>query len=334
LNRRIIMGEPFVTGRLTQREMFQFGEDLEASDIRSVLFVPLKVEDRVIGILGAYCTVPERFGDEEVDFFRLAAGLVAIALDNAEAYEALEEMIKERSRFMMRVAHNLRAPLAAVLSMIEVIKEKHLGPLNAEQAEYLRRIERRARTMLSMINQLMSLATSRTEKQKIEKRPIDVEWLAGRLTRTYQDKAAEKDIEFKVSVGEKVPAIYGNPDMIEQMLENLVSNALKYTAEGGKVGVVFAKSHNDAVSIEVNDNGIGIPRESMSSLFTEFFRAPNAKEMEEVGTGLGLTLVKEIVELHGGRIQVDSEEGCGTIFLVYLPASEKEASKNEVHESK
>jgi transcriptional regulator with GAF, ATPase, and Fis domain len=99
--------------------MFQFGETLSEAQIQSVLFVPLHLEGRVIGILGAYCEKPERFGPEEVNFFRLAAGLVAVALENARAYETVTTMSHERTWFMMKVAHNLRAPLAGMLSILK-----------------------------------------------------------------------------------------------------------------------------------------------------------------------------------------------------------------------
>jgi GAF domain-containing protein len=127
LNKRIIEGEPFITGQVTAREMFQFGETLSEAQIQSVLFVPLHLEGRVIGILGAYCEKPERFGPEEVNFFRLAAGLVAVALENARAYETVTTMSHERTGFMMKVAHNLRAPLAGMLSILEVVREGYLG---------------------------------------------------------------------------------------------------------------------------------------------------------------------------------------------------------------
>ena len=118
LNRRVIEGEPFVTGHVTHRESFQFGEDLEAAHLQSVQFVPLIAEDRVIGILGAYSTRAEQFGPDDLNFFRQAAGLVAIAIENARAYEAIEKLNQERTQFMNRVAHNLRAPLAAMTSML------------------------------------------------------------------------------------------------------------------------------------------------------------------------------------------------------------------------
>ena len=319
LNRRLIEGEPFVTGHLTQREMFQFGEDLAAAGFQSVLFVPLTVEERVIGILGAYCTRPERFGQPEVDFFRLAAGLVAIALENARAYEAIEKLSQERSWFMMRVAHNLRAPLAAMLSILEVVRDGYQGELNEAQAEYLRRVDRRARAMIEIINEILKLAQSRSLKSQPHLGSVDLNVLAGRVRRTFQDAAAEKGLAFSVAIPEGLPEIRGDREQVEQMLENLVSNAIKYTPSGGRVGVAFALGADHTVRIEVSDNGIGIPKADRGRLFTEFFRADNAKALEETGTGLGLPIVKDIVDQHGGRVLVESEEKLGTIFVVHLP---------------
>jgi len=318
LNQRIIEGEPYVTGQVTRKELFQFGEALAAAEIKSVLFVPLTVEERVIGILGAYCVRPERFGPEEVDFFRLAAGLVAIALENAQAYEAVEKLMQERSWYTMRVTHNLRAPLGAMLSMLELLRGKYLGELNHEQQEYLRRLDRRSRTMLSMINELMSLAENRSEKARVSREPVDPVMIANRIRRTFQDEAAEKGVQFQVVVPEDLPPIHGDPGMIEQMLENLVSNAIKYTPSEGAVSVAFAQAHN-TLRIEVNDTGIGIPQADRPRLFEDFFRGENARSVEAHGTGLGLAIVKEIVDKHGGRIMVQSEEGFGTIFVVHLP---------------
>jgi signal transduction histidine kinase len=321
LNRRIIQGEPYTTGRFTQREMFQFGEDLAAARFQSVLFAPLSVEDRVIGILGAYCTRPDRFNGEEVEFFRLASGIAAIAVDNATSYQAMENLTQERSRFFLRIAHNLRAPLAAVLAMIEVLKVGHFGDLNPPQAEQISHVERRCRSMLELINELLTLANTRNKTETEGKKALAPEWLADRLHRTFEDAARDKKINLTAAVAKDLPPIWGQSDAIEQLLENLVSNALKYTLSGGRIGVVFSRAADNMIAIEVNDNGIGIPRDAMPKLFSEFYRAPNAKEVEELGTGLGLAIVKEIVERHEGRIHVESEEGCGTIFVVRLPAA-------------
>ncbi len=321
LNQRIIEGEAFVTGELYGDAVFQFGEDLAAARIRSVLFVPLMVEERIIGVLGAYCRLPNRFTSEDIEFFRLAAGLVAIAVENSSSYEAIERFTAERSRFMLRVAHNLRAPLAAVLSMLELLRDEHLGPLNAPQAEYLRRVDRRTRSMLDMINELLTLSTSRSSAAKPEKKPLAVAWLAGRLERTFQDEAAEHGITLSVQADDDLPPIRGNAEQIEQLLENLVSNAIKYTPTGGCVDVTFASAPQKMVAISVADSGIGIPESEQARLFTEFFRAANARAREALGTGLGLAIVREIVESHQGRITVKSREGEGATFKVMLPAS-------------
>ena len=329
LNRRIIEGEPYITGRVTDPDLFQFGETLSAADIQSVLFVPLHLEGRVIGILGAYCQKADRFGEEEVDFFRLTAGLVAIALENARAYEAVTQLSRERTWFMTKVAHNLRAPLAGMLSILEVVRDGYLGSINEEQAEYLRRLDRRARTMLTMVNALMTLSRNRQLREADAEASADPSVLAGRVQRTFQDRAAEKRIAFRVSVPPGLPPVRGRLETLEQVLENLVSNAVKYTPAEGTVEVRFAQA-DGTVRIEVSDTGIGVPEADRAKLFTEFFRAENAKAVEESGTGLGLVIVKEILDGLGGRIFMASEEKVGSIFVVHLPVAP--ATRRQAHE--
>jgi signal transduction histidine kinase len=323
LNRRVIDGEPFVTGHVSRNELFQFGEILSDAQIKSVLFLPLHMEGRVIGILGAYCVRPDRFSSQDVDFFRQAAALVAIALENARAYEEVKKLMQERSWYLMRVTHNLRAPLAAMLSILEVVRNGYLGSLNDEQQEYLRRLDRRSRTMLSMINELMALARSREQRQVAADTTTDPHDLARRIRRTFQDAAAHKNLSFRVNVPEDIPHFRGQLEMIEQILENLVSNAIKYTPSDGSVEVNFSRA-NGTVRVEVSDTGIGITRDDKPRLFTEFFRAENARALEQTGTGLGLAIVKELADKLGGRILVESEEGAGTIFVVHLPVAGSE----------
>jgi len=333
LNRQIIEGKPFVTARVTQSEMFQFGEDLAAAQLKSVLFVPLMVEDHVIGILGAYSEFPGQFGVDEVDFFRLAAGLVAIALENARSYEEIQELLEERSWFMMRVAHNLRAPLAAAISILDVVQGEYLGDLNDRQTSYLRRIEYPIRNMLSMINELMVLYAQRRDKGRKVQKVVNTSTVVTRVKQTFQGEAERKRLRLEVAVPEGLPMLNGNEVMIEQMLENLVSNAIKYTPAGGYVRVLCACEDNESIRIEVCDNGIGIPTTETDRVFDEFFRAQNAREMEQIGTGLGLAIVKEIIKRHGGRIEVKTEEGLGTRFIVHFPVShEKERFNGRCHE--
>jgi len=304
---------------VTHRDSFQFGEDLEAAQLQSVQFVPLIVENRVIGILGAYSTRPEQFGPEDLDFFRQAAGLVAIAIENARAYEAIENLIQERSRFMNRVAHNLRAPLAAMASMLEVIRGGYVGDMNEPSRDYLNRLDRRVQGMLLMIHELMTLAKSQSRQPETETKPVNLKIIAGRIQQNFQEEAVKKRLAFEVTLPEDLPEIQGDPEMVEQMFENLISNAIKYTPEGGRVGMTFRPETDETVRIVVSDNGIGIPKSEMSRVFTYFFRASNVQEA--IGTGLGLAIVKEIVAKHGGQIQVESEEGSGTSLVIHLPVA-------------
>jgi signal transduction histidine kinase len=204
-----------------------------------------------------------------------------------------------------------------MLSILEVVRDGYLGPLNDQQGEYLRRLDRRARTMLVLVNELMTLSRNR-QRREIDSGVTELAALARRVRRTFQDKAAEKRIAFQVSLPPDLPDVRGRLETVEQMLENLVSNAIKYTPAEGSVELRFSRA-DGTVRIEVSDTGIGIPAADRPRLFTEFFRAENAKAVEDVGTGLGLAIVKEIADQLGGRIFVESEEGAGTIFVVHLP---------------
>lgn len=316
LNKSILDGEPFATGQVTQQELFQLGEEVAAAQVQSVLFVPLRNETRVIGILGAYARAPERFGQDDVDFLRLAAELVAIALENARAYQAVEDLGRERERFSFRVAHNLRAPLAAMVSMLDVLGEGYTGGMNPTQLQYLQRVRRRAVSLSELVNELMVLATSHGARGEHVKVPVDLSGLVAHVGRTFQDKATEREQRFTVDAPPGLPPVSGDPEMLERMLENLVSNAIKYTPKGGTIHVGLSFAQDGQLLLEVNDTGIGIPQAVQQMLFTEFFRAENAKAMETAGTGLGLVIVRDIVEKHGGAIRLESEEGRGTTFFV------------------
>jgi two-component system phosphate regulon sensor histidine kinase PhoR len=320
LNRRIIGGEPYVTGSATQQELFQLGEELSAAHIQSVLFVPLQIDVRVIGILGAYGAEADRFNAADVDFLRLSAKFVAIAIENARVYDALERMSTDRERFTLRLAHNLRSPLSAMLSILEVVRDGYIGHLNDYQRDYLQRVDKRAHAMIDLINELMNLAEKRRQSHSPVCVELDFEELAARLKRTFQDRAAQKQIGLRLQVEEDLPTILGDKEMIEGALENLIANSIKYTPSGGTIEVAIIPA-DGAVLIRVSDTGIGIPEDAMPNLFSEFFRAPNAKSFEETGTGLGLTYVKEVVEQHGGHVSVESKENYGTRFEVRLPAA-------------
>ena len=238
----------------------------------------------------------------------------------ARTNEAVERLMADRAQLMLRTAHNLRAPLAAARSMLELVSEDAAGKAGPERAEYLSRIEQRLRALDQTVAELLALAHVRDAGHEAAFEPVDLAELAGYAYRTFQAKAVGKGVRYSVEAAKDLPAVEGHAAMLHQVLDNLVSNAIKYTPAGGEVEVRFSRPSGDGVQIVVRDSGIGIPSNEQDRLFEEFFRATNAKKTTTAGTGLGLALVKQAVELHRGEVAVTSEEGAGTTVVVHLPA--------------
>ena len=318
-NRRVIDGETLVLGQVEEHHAFQLRDDLIAAGIHSVILAPLRVEQRVIGVLGAYQREAHRFGEDDLGFFKLAAELVAIAIDNVRQAEAIEHLMDARTRLMLTVAHNLRAPLAAATSMLETVAGGYLGTVSDKQRDYLDRVERRLCAMRTTITELLTLARARQQDPGAGRGPVILQRVVTEVEQTFRAEAERKGLELRVALGEHLPEIRGNADLLQQLVENLLSNAIKYTPPGGRVDMTLDKTNGSLLALEVRDTGIGIPEDEQARLFTEFFRASNARKLEEAGTGLGLPIVKRIIEIHGGEIHIESQEGKGTKITVTLP---------------
>jgi signal transduction histidine kinase len=232
---------------------------------------------------------------------------------------ALAEMTKERTRFMLQVAHNLRAPLSAALSMLELVRDGYVGQVSERQTDYLERIEARLASLNQMIGELLTIARTRDKTREIPDTVIDLEQLARHVERTFRQEAVNRKLRYRVVTDNDLPKVDSGTNLLEQVMENLVSNAIKYTPEGGEIEVRFSWSGLDEVEIEVRDSGIGIPESEQDKLFQEFFRASNAKRLTSNGTGLGLALVKQTVERHNGTMKLTSNEGEGTRVVIRLP---------------
>ncbi len=320
-NRRILEGEPRVIFRLDryEDEPLQYGDALRAAGIKAVLMLPLRVEQNTFGVLSLYASDPHQFDDPDTDFLQLAADLVALAVENARAYEATEKLMLERTRIMLQVTHNLRAPVNASISILDALRGGYIGDVAPEQRAYLERIHSRLTQLSNTVGELLTIAQTRVQGGDFEPVAIDPLTLAADVERTFRDSARAKEIDLRIETPDALPALNGDPDQLQQLLENLVSNAIKYTLRGGKVVVAFERAAADRIRLSVRDTGIGIPAAEQAKLFTEFFRASNARKLEEVGTGLGLSIVKQTVEQHGGTLNVTSQEGQGTTFTVELP---------------
>lgn len=318
LNRRVMQGETLVHGH-PGADALQLRAEMQAIGIESAVMAPLRVEDRVIGTLGIYSQDREFFDAADTDFLKLTADLVAIAIEDARANEAVDDLMQERTHFMLQVAHNLRAPLSAALSMLDLVSEGYLGAVTDEQVENLSRIEDRLRSLHQTVGDLLTIARTRDWTREIPDVVVSLTDLARHTEETFEGEAERKNVRFSVVASTDLPHVDSGTDLLEQVMENLVSNAIKYTPEGGEVEVRFERHGPDEIRITVRDTGIGIPADEQGRLFDEFFRASNAKRLTASGTGLGLALVRQTVDRHAGRIHLSSAEDEGTSVVVEIP---------------
>lgn len=322
IDQEALSGKPVAIPEISRDSRFQYPEEAQREGICSVLCVPLRVRDEVIGVIRVYCSVCHRFDRSEVEFLSYLASMGAIAIENARSYQALEQLDKAKSQFANMVTHELRAPIAAIQSLLKVVLDGYAGDRTQELIE---RAHRRVKALLNLVNDLLDLAKGRMDLREKERVPVRLDRVMEAVFEAVQDRAGEKDIEIRRDISTDLLMVQADEEGLERVFVNLVDNAVKYTPSGGRVRV-HADRHDGTIHVEVADTGIGIAEEALYNVFEEFYRAENARKVEREGTGLGLAIVKRLVERYGGTISVQSTVGKGTTFSVELPAVEDESS--------
>jgi signal transduction histidine kinase len=240
-----------------------------------------------------------------------------IRLANAE----LSRLSQQRKDFLHIAAHNLRAPLGAVTMLLENMRAGLAGETTERQRDWLDRGLRRLGDLETFMTGIQTLASLESDIIKTQFGPVDLAEVAQRLVGDYADVAAAHGQRFSLEVPDRVPPVVGHERLLQEALVNYLSNALKYTPDGGRI-VVRVLHRPPLVRVEVSDDGIGIAPEDHGRLFQEFVRiADHGPESAKVkGSGLGLSIVRRIVLAHGGRTGVESEKGKGSTFFMELPA--------------
>lgn len=314
INQRIVEGAVYSIGKIEKKDYFEFPENILKEGIASMLCLPLKVEKRVLGAFCVYSAASFHFSDPDADFFSLITELTALAMQNLKS-----ELNK--SWFLQKAAHQLRSPLNAVDSVLKVLRKGYAGPINEHQDGMLLRCEHRLESLSAMVQDLLKLGIKRTESAPAELVPIDLGALLTQLVAVFIPQALEKQIDLSASIDDGLPHVLGEERLFDDICTNLLSNAIKYTPVGKSVRVLLhlEHEHEKRICLQVVDTGIGIPPEQMSSLFSEFFRAENAKAFCEQGTGLGLVIVKEAVDRLHGTILIENRENGGTCVVCRFP---------------
>jgi signal transduction histidine kinase len=246
------------------------------------------------------------------------ATLEAQARELARQKRDLERLDRVKSQFTLTVAHELRAPVAAIQSYLRLILDGYIPP--EKQRQYLERAEKRALAQLELITDLLDLAHLQDPDRPVEMQSVQLGDVLAQVLETMAAQAAEKQIDLQSAVGPDLPSLTMNAQHAKQVWTNLVSNAIKYTPEGGRVSISLDRQDGYLVG-SVQDTGIGISEEEIALIFTEFYRTQASKAHTQMGTGLGLTIVKRILESYGGTISVESEQDQGSCFTFTLPVS-------------
>jgi two-component system phosphate regulon sensor histidine kinase PhoR len=241
------------------------------------------------------------------------------------AYSDLQKVDEEKSYFMRRVSHELRSPLTAVQSYVKVLSEGFSDKVSDRQRDLLNKMDVRLESLVDMVGDLLRFSRLRVLNRPRTVEHFNFEELLRQSCEFYLPWANEKAVNLKVQT-EPAPVL-AEKEGFRDAVRNLISNAIKYTPEGGEV-YVSLKTNNKKASLTVADTGIGIGEKEKEGVFSEFFRASNAKEFTRSGTGLGLAITKRIVEIHGGSIRFESELNKGTRFEVTFPLTKASRRQN------
>lgn len=262
-----------------------------------------------------------------------AVGFLHLGRDITEQkrYEQrLKELDKMKSAFVSNVSHELRTPLTTIKASVDNMLDRLTGDLTEKQVGYLTRVKSNADRLARLINDLLDLSTIEAGKIDLQPTKLPLVTLAKEVAESMRPVAAEKPISLDVASADPRVMAWADRDRVMQVLINLVGNALKFTPPRGKVTVAVERSGDEWVQISVADTGPGVPAEEVNRLFDRFYQIGQTGKQKTQGTGLGLAISKALVEMHGGKIWVESEPGKGSTFCFTLPAEQLEAESSLV----
>ena len=350
--------QPLIIGSVADEARIGVKAVADSKPTESWLGVPMIARDRVIGVISVESFKKNAFGDDDVVLLTAIANQAAVALENAHLYKdlegltyALEQRVMERTnelreanlrllaadrsknQFLANMSHELRTPLNSIIGFSSVLLESTRANLMPRLYKFLENIHTAGNHLLELINDILDL--SKIEAGKMELRPehFDLRETIAAVERVMKGFASQANVRVVASVEPAVPHVLLDEGRLKQILFNLLSNAVKFSPKGGPVTVSAAfipRAQSplgvDSIRIDVADQGIGIAQDELERIFDEFYQTEEGRRSRRGGTGLGLSLTRNFVELHHGTIEVQSTPGSGSCFTLYLPVDYAEAS--------
>src|SRR5262249_28718375 len=333
--RHIGLEDPNVAPAFAQREPIQvadlreepasiLNEIILRAGYRARMVAPLLRGEDIVGMLVVRRRTPGEFAKNTVDLIKTFAAQSPLAIQNARLFpqiedksRQLEEASQHKSQFLANMSHELRTPLNAILGYTELMTDGAYGEPSEKMLGVLTRLEANGRHLLGLINDVLDLSKIEAGQLVLELSDYSVQDIAQTVRSTLEPLAADKKLAFKLELATDLPPGHGDGRRLTQVLINLVGNAIKLT-DAGEIAIK-AEANNGAFHVTVRDTGPGISATDQAKLFQEFQQADNAITRKKGGTGLGLAISKRIVEMHGGKIWVESQPGQGSTFTFTLP---------------
>ncbi len=294
--------------------------------VRAVIVAPMLWEDRGIGAIVVQRMAPGPYSEKEIALLKTFADQAVIAIQNARLFREIQDKSrqlevanKHKSDFLASMSHELRTPLNAIIGFSEALLERLFGDVNAKQEDYLKDIHSSGTHLLSLINDILDLSKVEAGRMELDVSQIDLPTIIAGAMALVRERAMQHRIALGLDIDPRIGPWLADARKVKQILVNLLSNAVKFTPDGGRVDVT-AMLEDDGVHVSVRDTGIGIAPEDQAAVFEEFRQVGADYTRKQEGTGLGLALTRKFIELHGGRIRVDSALGAGSVFTFTLPS--------------
>ena len=293
--------------------------------IRAAIGAPMMWEGGVIGAIWVARDYAAAFSDKEIALLRTFADQAVIAIQNARLFREIQDKSRQleianqhKSAFLASMSHELRTPLNAIIGFSEVLLARYFGELNEKQDDYLKDIHNSGKHLLNLINDVLDLSKVEAGRMELDLSRFDLPSALADAMTLIRERATKHGIGLGLDVAPEIESVEADERKFKQIMVNLLSNAVKFTPDGGRVDVSAVRQDGGAL-IAVKDTGIGIAPEDQEAVFEEFRQVGTDYMSKQEGTGLGLALVRRFVELHGGRIWVESAPGKGSTFYFTLP---------------